>query len=111
VDYARLPPEDFRIRVLKNIQEVNLFIWWYAAVRHDNLAPRNVMVKPDGSVVIIDFNNVNICDFTPKYDMHPHTRKQNPRPFPQSIINGSSLILGGTKPPTHGYTGYPKGGL
>ncbi|KAL2196107.1 hypothetical protein P885DRAFT_69711 [Corynascus similis CBS 632.67] len=86
VDYARLPPEDFRIRVLKNIWEANLFIWWYAAVRHDDLAPRNVMVKPDGRVVIIDFNNVYIYDFTPKYDMHPRTRKQNPRPLPPSII-------------------------
>ncbi|KAK4157792.1 hypothetical protein C8A00DRAFT_29329 [Chaetomidium leptoderma] len=86
VDYARLPPEDFRIRVLKNIHEANLFIWWHAGVRHDDLVPRNVMVKPDGSVVIIDFNHVYIYDFTPSYDMHPRTRELNPRPLPPSLI-------------------------
>lgn len=86
VDYARLPPEDFRILVLNNIREANLFIWWYAAVRHEDLAARNVMVKPDGSVSIIDFNHAYIYDFTPNYDMHPRTRELNPRPLPPSLI-------------------------
>ncbi|KAL2146237.1 hypothetical protein VTI28DRAFT_4816 [Corynascus sepedonium] len=110
VDYARLPPEDFRIRVLKNIWEANLFIWWRAAVRHDDLAPRNVMVKPEGRVVIIDFNSVYIYDFTPKYDMHPRTRKQNPRPSPPSIIERLWFYPIGTKATTHGYIGYLNGG-
>ncbi|KAH6842355.1 hypothetical protein B0I37DRAFT_392947 [Chaetomium sp. MPI-CAGE-AT-0009] len=86
VDYALLPPEDFRIRVWKNLHEAKLFIWWRTAVRHEDVAPRNVMVKPDGNVVIIDFNNVYIYDFTPHYDSHPRTRERNPRPLPPSII-------------------------
>ncbi len=86
VDYTRLPSEDFRIRVLKSIREAHLFIWWHAGVRHDDLEARNVMVKPDGNALIIDFNNVYIYDFTPMYDMHPRTREQNPRPLPPSLV-------------------------
>lgn len=86
IDYTRLPPEDFRIRVLKNIEEANLFIWWHAAVKHHDVVPRNVMVKPDGSVAIIDFNNVYLNDFTASYNNHPRTRKNNPCPLPPSLI-------------------------
>ena len=86
VDYARLPPDDFRIRVLKSIHEANLFIWWLAAVRHEDLEARNVIVKPDGNAVIIDFNNVYMYDFTAMYDTHPRTREKNPRPLPPSLI-------------------------
>lgn len=86
VDYARLPPEDFRIRVLKSIREADLFIWWHAAVEHEDLVLRNVMVKPDGSAVIIDFNNAYIYEFSARYDMHPRTRERNPRPLPPSLI-------------------------
>ncbi|KAK3291583.1 uncharacterized protein B0H64DRAFT_409485 [Chaetomium fimeti] len=86
VDYTLLPPEDFRLRVLKNIHEAKLFIWWQAAVRHEDVVPRNVMVKPDGNVVIIDFNNVYIYDFTPSYDNHPRTREVNRWPLPPSMI-------------------------
>ena len=86
VDYTRLPSEDFRIRVLKSIYEADIFIWWHAAVRHQDLEARNVIVKPDGTAVIIDFNNVYIYDFTPSYDKHPRTRERNPRPLPPSLI-------------------------
>ncbi|KAG7287479.1 hypothetical protein NEMBOFW57_006991 [Staphylotrichum longicolle] len=40
IDHTRLPPEDFRIRVLQSIHEAHLLIWWHAAVRHDDLVPR-----------------------------------------------------------------------
>ncbi|EAQ84470.1 predicted protein [Chaetomium globosum CBS 148.51] len=86
VDYALLPPEDFRIRVLKNIREPVLFICWNVAVRHDDVEPRNIMVKPDGNIVIIDFKNVYIYKFTPNRDMHPRTQKQGSLPLPPSII-------------------------
>ncbi len=86
LDYGRLPPEDFRIRVLQNLHEANLFIWWHAAVKHQDLAPRNVMVKPDGGVVIIDFDDAWVNDFTSDYDRHPRTRERSPVPLPPSLI-------------------------
>jgi hypothetical protein len=86
VDYTGLPPEEFRIQVLKRIQEANFFIWWHAGVKHNDFALRNVMVKPDGGVVIIDFNNAYIYDFTASYDSHLRTSERNPCPLPPSLI-------------------------
>jgi hypothetical protein len=98
VDYARLPPEDVRIRVVKSIREANLFIWWHAAVQHHDLAPRNVMVRPDGTAVIIDFNSAYIYEFSPRYDMHPRTREKNPQPLPPSLIERLWPFPRGYKP-------------
>lgn len=107
IDNARLPPEDFRIRVLQNIREAPLFIWWRAAVRHEDLVARNVIVKPDGSVVIIDFNNVYIYDFmTGTRGRGIGTRPPCRRPS----SNGSGRSRWDTRLTTRGYTGCPSGG-
>jgi hypothetical protein len=58
VDYALLPPEEFRLRVLQNILEAEFTIWWEAGIRSYDVAPRNVTVKPDGNVVLLDYNQV-----------------------------------------------------
>lgn len=84
VDYKQLPPEDFRIRVLQSIIESNLKIWWLGRVTHDDLEPRNIIVKPDGSVVIVDFNQSYIYDFTARHDQHP--RMLDPTQLPPSPI-------------------------
>ncbi|KAL2127513.1 hypothetical protein VTI74DRAFT_10621 [Chaetomium olivicolor] len=84
IDYSLLPPEHFRLRVLRNILEAEMAIWWEAAVRHEDLEPRNVMVKPDGSVVIIDFNQAYIYDFTDACNYHP--RRIDPSLLPPSPI-------------------------
>lgn len=56
VDYSLLPAEQFRLRVLQNIIDAETTIWWEAAIKHEDVEPRNVIVKPDSSVVLIDFN-------------------------------------------------------
>jgi hypothetical protein len=66
VHYSRLPPEEFRLRVLQNIFEAEITIPWETGVTNHDVHPRNIMVKPDGSVVLIDFNRADI-DF-PKKD-------------------------------------------
>lgn len=58
--YSLLPSEDFRLRVLKNMFEAQISIWWDAEVKHEDLEPRNVIVKGDGSVVIVDFNQAEV---------------------------------------------------
>ena len=83
-DFTLLPPESFRIRVLQNVFEARLFIWWCAAVKHEDVEPRNVMVKPDGSVVLIDFNHAYIYDFAAAPGTHP--RERNPTSLPPSPI-------------------------
>ncbi|KAL2021345.1 hypothetical protein VTK56DRAFT_7316 [Thermocarpiscus australiensis] len=93
VDYSLLPPEHFRLRVLQNILEAHLTIWWEAAVTHDDMDPRNVIVKPDGSVVLVDFNQAYICEFTAMHDKH--AKKQNPTLLPPSPIERYWPIPGG----------------
>jgi serine/threonine protein kinase len=70
VDYSRLPPEPFRFRVLQNILEAEIIIPWETGIRHEDVHPRNIIVKPDGSVVLIDFNRADI-DF-PQKDKKDH---------------------------------------
>ncbi|KAL2196357.1 hypothetical protein P885DRAFT_60962 [Corynascus similis CBS 632.67] len=84
VDYSLLPPENFRIRVLRNILESDLAIWWEAGLEHNDLDPRNVMVKPDGSVVLIDFNHAHIWGFTIRWDLHP--KQRDPKSLPTNPI-------------------------
>jgi hypothetical protein len=84
VDYGQLPPEDFRVRVLRSIIESKLNLWWLGRVTHDDLEPRNIMVKPDGTVVIIDFNQSYIYDFTAQHDQHP--RMLDPTRLPPSPV-------------------------
>lgn len=93
VDYSLLPPEPFRIRVLQNILEAKQTIWWEAAVTHGDLEPRNVMVKPDGGVVIIDFNQAFIYEFTAHFDSHP--KKRDPTLLPPSPIERCWPLPGG----------------
>lgn len=72
VQYSLLPDEDTRLRVLRDTFEAEISILWNAEVLHEDLSPRNVMVQPDGSVVIIDFNQAVVDPFYyrphPKYD-------------------------------------------
>jgi len=84
VDYSLLPPEDFRIRVLRNILESDLAIWWEAALEQNDLDPRNVIVKPDGSVVLFDFNQAHIWGFTIRWDLHP--KQRDPKSLPTNPI-------------------------
>jgi serine/threonine protein kinase len=84
MDYSLLPPEGFRLRVLQNILEAEHTIWRKAAVLHNDIVPRNVMVKPNGSIVIIDFNQATIYDFV-VYDMQ-HPKDTDPDSLPLSPI-------------------------
>ena len=71
VRYPLLPPEEFRLRVFKNLWEAEISIWWDAEVSHYDLEPRNVMVRDDGTVALIDFNRAIVFRFYrrehPKY--------------------------------------------
>jgi hypothetical protein len=61
--YSLLPREEFRLRVLKNVFEAEIAIWWDAEVEHIDVNPRNVMVRNDGRVVLIDFNQTMIYPY------------------------------------------------
>ena len=84
VDYSLLPPEQFRLRVLQNIIDAETTIWWEAAIEHEDVEPRNVIVNPDGSVVLIDFNQTYINRFSCHKPKHP--KEENPTPFPPTPI-------------------------
>jgi serine/threonine protein kinase len=90
VDYSLLPPEDFRLRVLRNIIESESSIWWEGLLDHRDLEPRNVMVRPDGSVAIIDFNHATLYEFTIYGDDHP--RHLDPESLPESPIRRHWLV-------------------
>ncbi|KAK4118959.1 hypothetical protein N657DRAFT_323490 [Parathielavia appendiculata] len=83
VQLSLLPDQDTRLRVLKDTFEAAISIWWEAEVLHGDLSPRNVMVRPDGSVVLIDFNQAVVYPF--HYRSHPKHNK-DARPLPHSPI-------------------------
>ncbi|KAK4240542.1 hypothetical protein C8A03DRAFT_31359 [Achaetomium macrosporum] len=73
VQYSMLPPEDFRLRVLRDFIEAQITIWWDAEILHEDLHARNVIVRDDGSVVVINFNQAVVHRFKehrnhPKYE-------------------------------------------
>ncbi|KAK4099346.1 hypothetical protein N658DRAFT_430121 [Parathielavia hyrcaniae] len=82
VQRSLLPDEQTRLRVIKHTMEADLSIFWNAEVRHGDLTPRNAMVQPDGSVVLIDFNQAEVYPFYyqphPKYDEVPSLRFFSP---------------------------------
>jgi hypothetical protein len=78
-----LPDEETRLRILKHTLDAERSIWWDAEVLHGDLSPRNVMVEPDGSVLIFDFNQVEISPF----QFQPHSKhSDNANPLPKSPI-------------------------
>jgi len=84
VQYPLLPPERFRLGVLKNLFEAEISIWWDAEVLHSDLEPRNVLVRDDGTVVIIDFNQAFIYRFI-HYEHHPKHQEGGPQLPPSPI--------------------------
>lgn len=84
MDYARLPSEESRLRALQNILEAQLTIWWEAAILHNDVEPRNIMVKPDSRIVIIDFNQATIYDFI-RYNLK-HPKRINTDSLPLTPI-------------------------
>ena len=82
VDYALLPRENFRTRVLQNMIDAESMISWEVGISHNDIEPRNVIVKPDGSVVIVDFNQAE----TNNYKQHAMKQKYNPTGKPPSPI-------------------------
>ena len=79
--------EPFRLRVLQHVIEVFKFARWYGMVRHMDFAPRNFMVRPDGSVVLIDFNDSFSEELAAGGDSHP--RLADPTMLPPSPIQES----------------------
>jgi serine/threonine protein kinase len=80
VQYPLLPDEEFRLRVLKDTLEAEMKIWWDAEVLHGDVSPRNVMIRDDGSVVIIDFNKTVACRFSNREPRRKHGENTNLRP-------------------------------
>ncbi|KAK3385116.1 hypothetical protein B0H63DRAFT_501250 [Podospora didyma] len=83
LQYDLLPDELTRLRVLQNTIEAEIAIWWHAQIGHQDLAPRNVIVKDGNTVVIVDFNQCFIYS-----DMGwPDPKEKSP--FPPSPITRS----------------------
>lgn len=86
VRYSLLPPEPFRLGVLKNLFEAEISIWWDAEVLHYDTEPRNTMIRDDGTVVLIDFNQAVVYRFVnnrehPKYGYYEGALKLPPSPI------------------------------
>ena len=64
MDYSLLPLDEFRIRVLQNIIEAETTISWETAIDHSDIDTRNIMVKPEGTVVLVDFNQAYIHELS-----------------------------------------------
>lgn len=62
IDYSLLPPEEERLDILARIVEAESMLWWYGGVKHNDVAPRNVIISRSTSsnaasrVTLIDFN-------------------------------------------------------
>lgn len=84
MDYPLLPPDDSRLRVLCDIIESESSIWWEGLLDHRDLEPRNVMVRPDGSMAIIDFNHATLYQFAVYREHYP--RHLDPDSLPESPI-------------------------
>jgi hypothetical protein len=84
IRYSLLAPEEFRLRVLKNLFEASISIWWDAEVLHMDYEPRNVMVRNGGSVVIVDFNHAIVYRFF-HYHQHPKHNAGAPKRPPPPI--------------------------
>lgn len=56
--------------MLKNFIETEITVSWDAEADHQDKAPRNIMVRDDGSVVLIDFNQAVVY---PLFG-HPHPK-------------------------------------
>lgn len=82
IQHPLLPDQETRLRVLQDTFEAETSIFWNAKVLHGDLSPRNVMVQPDGSVVIIDFYQAVVYPFYyrphPKYDEGAHPLPPSP---------------------------------
>jgi hypothetical protein len=83
VRYPLLPPEQFRLRVFKNLSEAGIAIWWDAEVSHNDTEPRNVMVRDDGTVVLVDFNQAVVFRFNDR--VHPKYLEGAPKLPPSPI--------------------------
>lgn len=89
-DYSLLPPEDFRLLVMRNIIETEITVWWEGLLTHHDISPRNIIVKPDGNVVIIDFNSVQLFMFSVYGDDHPRQREPD---HPYALAQPESPIM------------------
>lgn len=86
VQQPLLPDQETRLRVLRDTFEADISIFWNAEVLQGDLSPRNVMVQPDDSVVIIDFNEAVVYPF--HYRPHPkYDGAAGAHPLPPSPIN------------------------
>jgi hypothetical protein len=78
VRYPLLPPEQFRLRVFKNLFEAEISMWWDAEISHNDTEPRNVMVRDDGTVVLVDFNLAVVFGFF-RWREHPKYLEGEPK--------------------------------
>ncbi|KAK4042975.1 hypothetical protein C8A01DRAFT_44045 [Parachaetomium inaequale] len=93
IQYPLLPPEKFRLCVLKNLFEAEIAIWWDAEVLHSDQEPRNVIIRDDGSVVVLDFNQALVYRFA---EQHPKHRPGASRLAPSPIERYWPFAPGGT---------------
>lgn len=63
IQYGLMPPEEYRLAVLRNIFEAEMAIYWDTEIWHSDLEPRNIRIRDDGSAAIIDFNRVSMFKY------------------------------------------------
>ena len=107
LDYSLLPPEPFRLRVLQHIIEAFKFAHWYGMVRHMDYVPRNFIVRPDSSVVLIDFNDSFSEELAARGPKHP--RLAGPTILPPSPIQDLFSVSSMVKPASPWYEWMPEG--
>ncbi|KAK4194538.1 hypothetical protein QBC40DRAFT_238416 [Triangularia verruculosa] len=78
--YDLLPPESVRLHVLRQLVETEILLWWEVGLTHQDFAPRNVMIREDNSVVVIDFYQVRITTYLKNSDgKTPKERADDPK--------------------------------
>ncbi|KAK0667014.1 hypothetical protein QBC41DRAFT_396667 [Cercophora samala] len=77
-DQDILPGETDRLRTLRHMIEVNEELWWFCQIDHCELKPHDVLVRRDGSVVIINFQTALLCSFIKKQEFNLHPRVRAP---------------------------------
>ncbi|KAK0742462.1 hypothetical protein B0T21DRAFT_434730 [Apiosordaria backusii] len=71
IDYSLLPSEADRLKVLRQILEAEVRLYWEdTMINHGNLDPSNVMIRPDFSIAITGWTSAELCDFHKKRE-HP----------------------------------------
>ncbi|KAK0662505.1 hypothetical protein QBC41DRAFT_235104 [Cercophora samala] len=75
-----LPPATTRTEVMRNLLAAYNLIWWYAQVELEPISPRNVLIRKDNSVALINFEYAIVhryIQFRESFLYHPKIEEKS----------------------------------